>query len=212
MGKAVLFPGQVERLEFNLDQVRALASPMRSEVFWTYSSSEPLSAQEVASRADRSKGSVYYHTAELVRVGLLLPVAERQRRSRKESLFVRAGLSLVGQPPPLSDEYRLEAARGFSAILRSLARERRVLHRVWSHYPDIASIALFRLHSLRLKPADAADLRTRLVELVEEFSARESAEGMRLRLAIIAHPDMGELRRAYRQATGEDIPADPAED
>lgn len=182
---------------------------MRSEVFWTYSATEPLAVQDVASRANRSKGSVHYHTNELVRAGLLIAAGDRKSRSRSEKLYVRAGRSVFGKPPPLTDEYRYESGRGLEAILRSLARERKMLHRVWPHFPRIEEIALFRYLSLRLGPDDAALLRRRMIDLMQEFAGRDSPGGVRIRFAAIVHPDMGEMRKAHRTATGTEAPPDP---
>jgi hypothetical protein len=99
-----LFAGQVERLEFDLEQIKAIASPARSEVFWGYSSREPSSVQEVAQGMNRSTGTVHYHTNELVRVGLLI----QAEPELSDSMSIRAGgalrfgshdpTSIAGQP------------------------------------------------------------------------------------------------------------------
>ncbi|HLO99686.1 MAG TPA: helix-turn-helix domain-containing protein, partial [Fimbriimonas sp.] len=90
---AELFPGQVERIDLTIEQVRVLSSEIRNEVFYSYQKREPRSVAEVANGLGKSAQTVHYHTNELADAGLLIAVEERKVRSRTEKLYVHAALS-----------------------------------------------------------------------------------------------------------------------
>lgn len=207
-----LFAGQVERLEFDLEQIKAIASPARSEVFWGYSSREPSSVQEVAQGMNRSTGTVHYHTNELVRVGLLIQAGSRKRGARIERLYVHKGRGSFAVWFPRSDEYRRAADKGFHAIMRAIGRERAVLHRVIPHANWVGELAMFTLLSLRLSEADGLRMKSELREVLRRYEKKEDLNGIRIRVAAISHPDIGEMRAAYRAATGEKLLADTEPD
>jgi hypothetical protein len=200
-----LFPGQVDVLEFTLEHVTAIASPARSEVFWAFNAQEPRSAVDVAKHLRKPASSVHYHVNELVRVALLIQVGERRRKARIERLYVHAGRNVIGRGHPMTDEYRYQAARGFAAILRIFARERAVLHRVLPIRPDLGPFCYFQFLHFRLKPDVAQQLKREILALLAKYQALEDPEGVRVRITAISHPDMGELRSAYHDATGQDL-------
>lgn len=206
-----LYPGQVERLEFDLDQLTAIASAPRSEVFWTFRSDEPLSIAEAAREMGKPAASVGYHVNELVRVGLLIVVGQRRSHSRTEKLYVHAGLQCYGRGHPMTPEYRRQGARGFSAILRMFARERAALHRVLPHRMDLGDFCLFSVFSIRLKREDALELREEMRSVLRKYLERQDPSGTRVHLTAISHPDMGEIRGSYLSATGE-VLGEEAED
>jgi biotin operon repressor len=187
--------------------VTAIASASRSEVFWSFSSEEPLSVKEVASRLGKSAGSVNYHVLELVRVGLLIPVAERKRVARTEKLYVHVARGLFGQREPVSEEYRREGLRGFASILRIFVRERTALLHALAHAPQLNDFQMFAVHTVRLRPEDAVRLRSELAEVIRRYEGRDDTDGGKIRLCAMIVPEMGEIRAAYRVATGQDIGA-----
>lgn len=209
MSEQPLFPGQVERLEFNLEQLKAIASPARSEVFWTYSAIEPLSAQDVAERMNRAAGTIHYHTNALLKVGLLVLAESRRSGARTESLYVRAGRTVYGRNHPMTDEYRKAGSKGFHAIMRSLGRERAALHRVIPVQPEIARGCMFQLLNYRLAPEDGERLCAELGAVLKKYHELQDPKGVRVRIAVVTHPEMGEIRLAYKKATGTDLRAEP---
>ncbi len=209
MSEQPLFPGQVERLEFSLEQLREIASPARSEVFWTYSALEPLSAQDVAERMNRAAGTIHYHTKALLEVGLLVLAESRRRGARTESLYVRAGRSVYGRNHPMTDEYRKAGSKGFHAIMRSLGRERAALHRVIPEDPSLAQFCIFQLLNYRLSAEDGQRLCAELMAVLSRYRELQDPKGVRVRIAVVTHPEMGEIRHAYKEATGMDLRAEP---
>ena len=205
MQEAVLFPGQVERLEFDLAQITAIASFARSEVFWTFNPHEPLSVADVAQRMGKPVPTVNYHVNALSKVGLIIPVASRRKGARTEKLYVHAGRASVGRGHPMTPEYRIQAAKGFAAILRTYIRERALLHRVLPHRRDLADFCIFQIFSVRVRREQAIEFRREMMELLRKYEASESDEGVKVRVAVIAHPEGGEIRAAYKEATGQPL-------
>ncbi|RYG27760.1 ArsR family transcriptional regulator, partial [bacterium] len=83
----MIFPGQVERVDFTFEQVECLTSPVRSAVFWAFTSHTPQSVADVAKGLGKSAQTVHYHVNGLLEVGLLVAVDTRQRGARTETLY-----------------------------------------------------------------------------------------------------------------------------
>lgn len=203
-----LFPGQVERLEFSIEQIRSISSPARSEVFWTYRPSEPRSAHEIAIQMNRSAGTIHYHTNELVRVGLLVEAEQRRSGARTEKLYVWAGRIVYGRGHPMTDEYRHEAAKGFHAIMRAVGRERATLHRVLPEAPELGDCCIFTVSNLRLSREDARSFKAELLAVLKKYQEKEDPNGVRHKAVIVTHPEMGEMRKAYKANTGQTLRAE----
>lgn len=88
---AEIYPGQVELLKLNHQQITALASVACTEVFSTISPSHPLAIREIAHELGKSPASVGEHIATLLDVELIIPAGDRKRRSRTETLYVTKG-------------------------------------------------------------------------------------------------------------------------
>lgn len=196
-----LFPGQVEKIVFDLDQVESLASPIRNEVFWAFAAEEPASVSEVAHGLDKSPQTVHYHVAELVRVGLLLAVDERKRRSRTEKLYVRAAVSVFSQGRTSSKEYRRHALRGFAATTRTMVRETEKVQQAMDEDPSILDINFYRRITVRVAPEKAKELKERLSELLAEVQALDGEEGSQVHFAIYMRPTIRESRRRLNEGT-----------
>jgi predicted ArsR family transcriptional regulator len=199
-----LYPGQSKRAVFTLDQVKALTSAIRSEVFWAFNPNEPLSAAEVASALAKSAQTVHYHVHELVGAGLLIGVETRKKRARTETLYVHSSLDFVGQGPKAPKEYREHIRDGFAAITRAMVREEEALHRVFD--ADDASIAQFsayRRASVRLSPERAAYFKQRLYEVLTEMEAQaEDPQGIRVNAAVFMKPTQAESRQWLERLKG----------
>jgi len=192
-----LFPGQVEASIFTLDHIKALASPMRSEVFWAFTSNKPVSVADVAKTLGKSAQTVHYHVSELVNIGLLIAVDERKKRSRTEKLYVRASRTVMSEDKDTaSAEYLDYALKGFAAIMRTLVRETEGLDQVAKHDPDFMSHAIFRLATVRLKKEAANEMRAKLQAVIDEAVRLETAEeGVLSHVVVCLRPTVGESRK-----------------
>lgn len=189
------FPGQVPQQDFNLEQVRSLASPIRSEVFWSFSSREKFSVAEVAKSLGKSAQTVHYHVNELVKVGLLIAVGERKQRARIEKLYAQKALLNLSKGHLNTREYRDEVVRGFSAMARSMVKEYEMVYKVMDFDPDIKDWTTFRRALLRVDSIKLAALKRRLVEVIEDAALYDvGPEGTQINVSVYVGPALGVTR------------------
>jgi DNA-binding transcriptional ArsR family regulator len=195
------FPGQTDKTPFDLDQVKALASAIRSEVFWAFNKSEPLSAADVAAALGKSAQTVHYHVNELVKVGLLLAVETRKRRARTETLYVHASMSFRGQGPKAPAHYREFIQKGFAAITRGMVRENRALHKVFDTGDDsFAAFHVYNRVTFRTTPEKAIQLKKRLIEVIDgAMENDETPDGIRINVSAYMSPTQAESRNWVRK-------------
>lgn len=204
-GHKPLWPGQVELIEFNLEQARAIASSSRSMVFWTYNSRTPLSVAEVGKIIGKSAQSVRYHTNELLKVGLLVVAETRRRHARTEEAYVRAAVKLVTLGPPVSPEYDMERRRGFQSMWRRFDRDRAAAFQLEDIDKKYRLPHHFWIETARLSPEDLRQFRIEATELVEKFAARDREDGIRASLVTLSTPAFNESAQRYMKATGKKL-------
>lgn len=200
-----LWPGQVQKAYFTLDQVKALSSLVRSEVFYAFSATEPLSSGDVATATHRTAPTVRYHVNELIRVGLLIPVETRKKRSRTEEAYVQAMVDGYTPRPPFEKEYLEEMHRGFGAILRGIERERASALAVANEDAEFYNLTNFRHTFLKLTPERAAELRKKLNAVVLDFLEDQDPNAIALHAVTYMSPLPSESRKRYREVTGKDL-------
>jgi DNA-binding Lrp family transcriptional regulator len=199
-----LFPGQVERIDFDLAQVECLASPIRSEVFWAFTPDQPQSVAEVALGMGKSAQTVHYHVNELVKRGLLIAVDTRRQYARTEKLFVHAAVSFLQLGAKAPREYRDQIVRNFQAITRTMARENEAIHRTVDVDPSFLDFSLYRRISIRLTPERARALRETLIDAIRAAAEADAGEeGTRVNVSVYMAPTVTESRRWRQRVLGE---------
>ncbi|MBS1708732.1 MAG: helix-turn-helix transcriptional regulator [Armatimonadetes bacterium] len=201
--QSVFWPGQVPEIVFNLQQLRALASSSRSNVFWAFSVQFPLSTAEVGQAIGKSPQSVRYHTNELLKCGLLVPVQTRKRRARIEEAYVIAGASVRSAPPPVPQEYLHEKRRGFQSIWRLLDRDRAAMNMLENADPSLGSVSNLYIVSPRLSPEHLPQFQREVALLLDKYAALDHEDGVRTRLVAFSCPTHGETARQFRRTTGQ---------
>lgn len=119
----VKFEGQIEYLEFNEEQLEAVSSVACDEVFSAMSAMEARSVREIADEIGKSPAAVSEQIAKLVRVGLVLQVGTRKRRSRTEALYAGASLIDKIRLPKHPKRFLELMLKRFEAQMRRLARQ-----------------------------------------------------------------------------------------
>ena len=190
-----LLPGQVERIEFNLDQAKCLASFPRSEIFWSFSQLGPMSISEIAKGLGRSANATTYHVNALVEAGLLIVAGERRKNRRTEKLYARAALSFMSVGFKGSPEYRGYAVQQFAAIMRAMVRENALLHDSYEADPSMIDFYLFRRHSIRISRERAQEFRDVIVAAFREFALADVEGDTSVSVAIYMSPTVAESRR-----------------
>jgi len=110
----------------NLDQLKALADPLRLRVLRAFAG-EPRTAKQVAEEIGERPGRLYHHLAVLESVGLLEVTHTRQVRGTVEKHYravasrfeVDGTLFSAAAPPAASDAERVEMATSLLAQTRS---------------------------------------------------------------------------------------------
>jgi predicted ArsR family transcriptional regulator len=205
-----LFPGQVKRAEFSLEQVETLASAIRGEVFWAFTPDHPQSVAEVASGLGKSPQTVHYHVNELARLGLLIAVDSRRQGARTEKLFVHASKTFMGKGAQAPREYRDHAVRGFQAITRTMGRENEALHRVIDVDPSITAFSLYWRTTIRLTPERAQEVKQKLKEVMREAAEADMKDdGARVIVSVYMAPTLSESRRWRERIVGESPTEEP---
>lgn len=205
MKRAELWPGQIERAYLDLDQVRALASVVRSEVYWAFQTLEPMSTNDVAKVLRRAAPTVRYHVNELLKVDLLLAVETRKRRSRTEDAYVHRIAKAFTPPPPYDEDYLAEMNRGFAAILRAMERERASALATANEFPTFYENTLFRQSVIRVSPERIPELRQELADIISKYSKANDEQGTLVRITTYMAPLFGESERQFRETTGRDL-------
>lgn len=194
-----MFSGQVDRIYFNLEQLESLASPIRSEVFWTFSSDQPMSVSEVARAVGKSAQTVHYHVNGLVEAELLVAVAERKRGARMEKLYVHRGLTNYSMGARAPKEQFKPMIKGFQAMTRSMAREWEALHEIYMQDPEVVPPGIFHRASARMTHEQSVAWRKRIVDMTAEIAAMESdPDGVRTNVSFLMTPTLGESRQILK--------------
>lgn len=204
-GHQPIWPGQVDLIEFNLEQARAIASSSRSMVFWTYNSRTPLSVAEVGKIIGKSAQSVRYHTNELLKVGLLLVAETRRKHARTEEAYVSAAIRMVTLGPPVSPEYDMERRRGFQSMWRRFDRDRAAAFQLEDVDKTSRLPHHFWVETARLSPEDLRQFRIESTELVEKYAALDREDGIRASLVALSVPVFNESAQRYLKATGKKL-------
>lgn len=166
------------------DQLRALASPARNEVFSRLCSLEQASVGELARSLGRSPESVHYHVKGLLEVGLAREAFKRAGVKKPESVYepVSRRLRLPRQDEPeIAELSRRAVAAGVRQMLRGF------LEASEAAGADRRGFQVIRAN-LRLKPEDAEEF-FRMLNAASEFAReREVADGVRMSWTSMAFP------------------------
>lgn len=212
MSQVKLWPEQEEVVTFNLAQLKSLSSIARSEVFWAFSATDPMSTTDVAAAIQRTAPTVRYHVNELVKAEMLVVAGTRKRRSRTEELYVQKFHWGYTSRPPYDPEYLEEINRGFAAICRAMDRERAAATIVGNIDLPFYQKTHFTHAFIKLAPERMQELAKRFRDLISEFDDAEEAGEDVLHIATFFAPVMQVSQRRYRDLTGNELsPGAPEE-
>jgi len=159
-----------ERRQATDEEARALASSLRLRIL-RVCLDEPQTNKEIAERLGRDPASMLHHVRTLVRTGFLEPQgARRGKRGAREIPYLTTKKS-----------WRLSGLGDSRLMLETFLDEVALVPAV-----DLDTTRL----GLRLAPDEMADFRTRLQELLDEFSDRpDDPSAPAWSIFITLHPD-----------------------
>lgn len=112
-----------DTLNFTLDQIRCLTSPVRTELLYALLIDGPLTVAELATLVERPAKSLYYQVRLLEKFGLIVQTGTRRTSNREERIYDATADNMVVQPPPLSPEYRREFAKNVQSVMVNASQE-----------------------------------------------------------------------------------------
>jgi len=211
MPSPTLFPGQLDQLTYNQDQLIALTSVARTTVLWGFNENKPLSVAEVADLIGKSPQSVHAHVNKLVEVGLLIAVETRKKRSRSEKAYVYAAREFYTPNPPYEAACREALSARFASLMRNIVREMTLAQRVMEHDAAFQAFTFQRYYNIMVTEEEAQALRRFFQETLLGASRMTKGEGARVTLACLMVPAVGESMDRYEAATGQSL-TDASED
>ncbi len=210
-----MYPGQVELLRYDLKQMKVLASPIRSEIFYSFSDNEPMSAAEIAHECGKSPQTVHYHIGELVKAGLIIAVDERKKHARIEKLYVRSGVTCLDMGPGISEEYDALRNKGFAAQTRVFNRETEVFTKVIAHDVSKWDFNIFRMSVIHVTAEQAQEFKKRVLEALSDLVDNQSGRDQpRVHVALFMKPTIGQSRTWLKElgATAPSLSEDSEEE
>lgn len=205
MSNPTLFPGQLEHLTYNYEQLVALTSVARTTVLWGFNEHTPLSVAEVAQLIGKSPQSVHAHVNKLAEVGLLIAVETRKKRSRSEKAYVYAARELYSPNPPFTSTFREAMSARFASLMRHLVREMTLAYKVMEHDASYQAYTFSRYYNVMVTEEEARSLRRFFQETLLGASRMTKGEGARVTLACMMLPAVGESVARFQEVTGESI-------
>ena len=113
---------QREFLVSTVDQMEALASPVRHQIHLAMEMLGACTVNELALRMGRVPETLYYHVRRLEQVGILEQVGSRVGSGRDEAIFELKGKRLRIDPSQSSPQFLRAMAKGCGSLLRFAQR------------------------------------------------------------------------------------------
>lgn len=198
-----LLPNQVERMEFSLEQIRELSSPVRSAVFWSFHAYIRKSVNDIAKELGKSAQTVHYHVNELLKLEMIVPAETRKRRSRTEQLYVRKGRVSIDPMVGVTEEYNRYRVRGVKFDTQKIYRETSYFFGLLEHDASIRDFAMWRKFHLMLTRERAVKLKEDMAKLLVEASLEQTpaeAGGIQVNAVGYMKPTLFQLKTWAEEA------------
>ncbi|MDJ0700293.1 MAG: helix-turn-helix domain-containing protein [Woeseiaceae bacterium] len=112
---------QAERYQISdLDQVKALAHPLRLRILETLVASEPMTTKQVAEKLGEKPTRLYHHVDKLEKVGLIRLTHTRQIRGATEKYYEAVARSFAAGAELFSDESTEEQESALVPMIRTV--------------------------------------------------------------------------------------------
>ena len=104
----------------DLDQVKALAHPLRMRIIETLAGPEPMTTKQVAEALGEKPTRLYHHVDMLQKVGLIRLTHTRQNRGATEKYFEPIAKSFRADADLFSDEVTAEEKSALRPMIRTV--------------------------------------------------------------------------------------------
>jgi hypothetical protein len=160
-------------LVLNSDQLRCIASPLRSELLGAGVRLRQFSVNELAEGVERNPKALYPHVRQMVEVGLFKQIGERLSGKRIEAVYAPVSQSIEIPRDNFDPAYRDAIRKKIRAVVRQTERE--YMRYLDSVTDEDRSLSL--RYFLKLTPARIVELKSKLMEIGKWAQAFEDEEG-----------------------------------
>ncbi|MFG1702026.1 ArsR/SmtB family transcription factor [Nonomuraea sp. M3C6] len=148
--------------------LKSFAHPLRLRIYDLLDEHGPSTATRLAALLGHNTGATSYHLRELARHGMIEVAPEMGRGKEKYWRIVRGGFTYGDTPPDA------EAASALEFLLDDLVRQRGAELARWREEASGApeewvQASTFGRRSLRLTPAETAEMRDEVFEVLERY-------------------------------------------
>lgn len=195
------------RVLADLDEVRALAHPLRQSILDCVIPAE-LTVKEIGRQIGIGSTKLYYHIAALERVGLVRATRNEikggvcPKRYRATARYYQIAAGLLR---PTGNGARLDAGADF--VAGAVEHSARLLREAFAVgvVDRWADVVVAGRRTSRVSPEQAAAFRDRLAELVREFVAIDDGdEELRMEMAYALFPRAESAHRSVREGSAEE--------
>ncbi|MGO9063311.1 MAG: ArsR/SmtB family transcription factor [Myxococcaceae bacterium] len=164
-----------------LAALRAVSDDQRQRIL-TLLILEPRGARDLASQLRMSRPKVYYHLNLLEQHGLIRVVAQRVRGRQVERVYRAVARAFRVESSLLGGRARRGAMSARAQIFRNAVKD---FEEVGEFSPEQSQLTLVSRVLLRLRPAQVAELRRRLVAILDDLdTTQQDGEPTELVMAL----------------------------
>ena len=180
-------PKKREFLVSTVEQMEALASPVRHQIHLTMEMLGACTVNELARRMGRVPETLYYHVRRFEKVGILQQVGTRAGGRRDEAVFQLKGERLRVDPRQSSPRFLKAMAKGCGSLLRFAQRSfvRALDGKAERRLVSKRSLRVEQA-TVRLSPRNLAELNRRLDSLQDFLADADEPEGKQMYVVTIS--------------------------
>ena len=180
-------PKEREFLVSTVEQMEALASPVRHQIHLAMEMLGACSVNELAERMGRVPETLYYHVRRLEKVGILKQVGRRAGGGREEAIYELGAKRVRVDPKQTSPRFLKAMAKGCGSLLRFAQKsfERALEARAERRFVPKRSLRIEQV-AVRLSVRNLAELNKRLDSLQEFLAVTDEPDGKQMYVITLA--------------------------
>jgi DNA-binding transcriptional ArsR family regulator len=160
-------------------QWKALSHPLRLSIVRLLRV-KSMTNEELAKEIGVASGKLYFHTKMLLEAGLIKPAGTRQKAAITEKLYRATAMHFQTEPSG-KGAHQFASIDSLIDLYKNTAKE----------YPELISAPenLVDYRLLQLKPDQAAELKSKIQDLIEEAvqSSQPHADAVPMALTVLYH-------------------------
>jgi len=174
----------LRRITVSIDQIKAMASPVRAQIIAVLLAEGDRSISEIAAQLGRRPDSLYHHVRIMEQSGLIEPAGHRTVGRNREALYRASADAFTVDRGSTDPNYQ----NAICQLMRQHARE--AVDQLEAAYadPDQREAVFFETLNVRLSPEKQAAFRADLAEILIRYRGEGDAKGQRVAALLLATP------------------------